>query len=100
MYDISQYNNGYRQRFTHNMRASFDYKITDDDNLSLAYTSAISPDSKSTENSKGTISESSNIRTGDEQMHNFSADYTSGCGTNVGADYTYYAYPSVQKFND
>ena len=33
-------------------------------------------------------------------MHNFSADYTSGWGTNVGMDYTYYAYPSVQNFND
>ena len=72
------------------MRASIDYRITDDDNLSVAYTSAISPNSKSTENSKGTLSESSNIRTGDEQMHNFSADYTSGWGTNVGMDYTYY----------
>ena len=57
------------------MRASIDYRITDDDNLSVAYTSAISPNSKSTENSNGTLSESSNIRTGDEQMHNFSADY-------------------------
>ena len=100
VYDISQYNTGNRQRLTHNMRASIDYRITDDDNLSVAYTSAISPNSKSTENSKGTLSESSNIRTGDEQMHNFSADYTSGWGTNVGMDYTYYAYPSVQNFND
>ena len=100
VYDISQYNNGYRQRFTHNMRASIDYRITDSDNLSVAYTSAISPNSKSTENSNGTLSESSNIRKGDEQMHNFSADYTSGWGTNVGVDYTYYAYPSVQNFTD
>lgn len=100
VYDISQYNTGYRQRLTHNIRTSVDYRITDSDNLSLAYTSAISPNSKSTENSNGTLSESSNIRTGDEQMHNFSADYTSGWGTNVGVDYTYYAYPSVQNFND
>ena len=100
VYDISQYNTGNRQRLTHNMRASIDYRITDSDNLSVAYTSAISPNSKSTENSNGTLSESSNIRTGDEQMHNFSADYTSGWGTNVGMDYTYYAYPSVQNFTD
>ena len=100
VYEISQYNIGLRQGLTHNMRASLDYHIADNHNLNVAYTSAISPDIKSTENSKGTLSESSNIRKGDEQMHNVSADYTSDWGTNIGLDYTYYSYPSVQDFTN
>lgn len=66
----------------------------------MAYTAAVSPGIRTVENSAGTVSESSNIRKGDEQMHNFNLDYTAHWGTNVGVDYTYYAYPSVQAFSN
>lgn len=100
IYNISQYNTGVRQSMTHNIRTSIDYRISEDNNLNIAYTSAISPNTKSLEFSKGTLSESANIRKGNEQMHNISADYTSAWGSNLGVDYTSYSYPSIQNFTN
>lgn len=100
VHDVAQYNTGLRRKMTHNVRASLDYQITEDDNLNLAYTAAVTPNIKTVENSEGTLSESSNIRKGDEQMHNFNLDYTARWGMNIGMDYTYYSYPSVQEFGN
>lgn len=100
VHDVVQYNTGLRRKMTHNVRASLDYQITEDDNLNLAYTAAVTPNIKTVENSTGTLSESSNVRKGDEQMHNFNLDYTARWGMNVGLDYTYYSYPSVQEFGN
>ena len=100
VYDIEQYNTGLRKKLTHNIRTALDYQITENDNLNMAYTAAVSPGIRTVENSAGTVSESSNVRKGDEQMHNFNLDYTARWGTNVGVDYTYYAYPSVQAFSN
>lgn len=100
VHDVAQYNTGLRRKMTHNVRASLDYQITEDDNLNLAYTAAVTPNIKTVENSEGTLSESSNVRKGDEQMHNFNLDYTARWGMNVGLDYTYYSYPSVQEFSN
>ena len=100
VYDIEQYNTGLRKKLTHNIRTALDYQITENDNLNMAYTAAVSPGIRTVENSTGTVSESSNVRKGDEQMHNFNLDYTARWGTNVGVDYTYYAYPSVQAFSN
>lgn len=100
VHDVAQYNTGLRRKMTHNVRASLDYQITEDDNLNLAYTAAVTPNIKTVENSTGTLSESSNVRKGDEQMHNFNLDYTARWGMNVGLDYTYYSYPSVQEFGN
>ena len=100
VHDVEQYNSGLRRKLTHNVRASLDYQITEDDNLNLAYTAAVTPNIKTVENSEGTLSESSNVRKGDEQMHNFNLDYTARWGMNIGMDYTYYSYPSVQEFSN
>lgn len=100
VYDIEQYNTGLRKKLTHNIRTALDYQITEDDNLNMAYTAAVSPGIRTVENSAGTVSESSNVRKGDEQMHNFNLDYTAHWGMNAGVDYTYYAYPSVQAFSN
>lgn len=100
VYDINQYNTGLRRRLTHDIRVGLDYQLSEEDNLNMAYTSSITPDRKGFENSNGTFSQSSNIKIGDEQMHNFNIDYTSHWGMNVGLDYTYYSYPTVQNFNN
>ncbi len=99
-HDIGQYNTGLRRKLTHNVRTSLDYQITERDNLNMAYTAAITPALKTVENSVGTLSESSNVRKGDEQMHNFNLDYTARWGMNIGVDYTCYSYPSVQEFSN
>ena len=100
VHDVEQYNSGLRRKLTHNVRASLDYQITEEDNLNLSYTAAVTPNIKTVENSEGTLSESTNVRKGDEQMHNFNLDYTARCGMNIGMDYTYYSYPSVQEFGN
>ena len=98
VHDVEQYNTGLRRKLTHNVRTSLEYPITENDHLNMAYTAAVTPNIKTVENSTGTFSESSNVRKGDEQMHNFNLDYTARWGMNVGLDYTYYSYPSVQEF--
>lgn len=100
VYDIEQYNTGLMRKLTHNVRASLDYRITENDHLNMAYTAVVTPNIKTVENSTGTLSESSNVRKGDEQMHNVSVDYAAHWGMNVGMDYTYYTYPSVQEFSN
>ena len=111
VHEVEQYNTGLRRnlthnirslrrKLTHNIRTSLDYQITENDHLNMAYTAAVTPNIKTVENSTGTLSESSNVRKGDEQMHNFNLDYTARWGMNVGLDYTSYSYPSVQEFSN
>ena len=100
VYDVDQYNDGSKRNMAHNIRTSLDYQIAENDNINMAYTAAISPNAKSVDNSKGSLSESSNITTGNEQMHNVNVDYTSNWGMNVGLDYTYYSYPRLQDFKN
>ena len=100
VHEVEQYNTGLRRKLTHNIRTSLDYQITENDYLNMAYTAAVTPNIKTVENSTGSLSESSNVRKGDEQMHNFNLDYTARWGMNVGLDYTSYSYPSVQEFSN
>ena len=108
VHEVEQYNtglrrnltHGLRRNLTHNIRTSLDYQITENDHLNMAYTAAVTPNIKTVENSTGSLSESSNVRKGDEQMHNFNLDYTARWGMNVGLDYTSYSYPSVQEFSN
>lgn len=100
LYEAEQYNNGSKRDLTHNIRTSLDYQLTENDNLNLTYTAAITPNIKSMENSRGNLSESVNIKTGNQQMHNFNIDYTSHRGMNAGLDYTYFSYPSIQNFTN
>lgn len=100
VHEVEQYNTGLRRNLTHNIRTSLDYQITENDHLNMAYTAAVTPNIKTVENSTGSLSESSNVRKGDEQMHNFNLDYTARWGMNVGLDYTCYSYPSVQEFGN
>lgn len=100
LYDVEQYNDGSKRSLSHNIRTSLDYQITENDNINMAYTTVFSPNARSVDNSNGNLSESSNITTGDEQMHNVNVDYTSNWGMNVGLDYTYYSYPRLQDFKN
>ena len=100
VHDVEQYNTGLRRKLTHNVRTSLEYRITENDHLNMAYTAAITPSLRTVENSEGTLSESSNVRKGDEQMHNFTLYYTACWGMNIGVDYTCYSYPSVQEFSN
>lgn len=100
VHDVEQYNTGLRRKLTHNVRTSLEYRITENDHLNMAYTAAITPSLRTVENSEGTLSESSNVRKGDEQMHNFTLYYTARWGMNIGVDYTCYSYPSVQEFSN
>lgn len=100
LYDIEQYNKGTRQKLTHHVRAAVNYQITEKDNLNIAYTTALSPNTKRSEISTGNLSDSYNHKKGNEQMHNLNLDYTARWGMNVGLDYTYYSYPDLQDFSN
>ncbi len=99
VYDIRQSNNGHKRALTHNVRAALDYQVVHNANLSVAYTSAITPGIKAYEKSTGNLTESDNLKTSDEHMHNFNIDFTSSFGLNAGLDYTFYKNISKQDFN-
>ena len=98
VYDIEQINSGYKRSITHNVRVGTSYQINSNNNLNVAYTAAITPNKKNVEKSIGNFSNSENIKTVDERMHNVSVDYSHGKGLNLGVDYTYYNSPSTQNF--
>jgi hypothetical protein len=100
VYNIDQFDRGENRRLTHNLRLATDYRLNDENKISLAYTTQISPHFKNTINSTGTYSHSVNekIETAPLEMHNVDLNYTSGFGLNAGADYTYYQNHNQQNF--
>ena len=102
VYDIEQHNRGDSKTETHNIRLGTDYNITESDKISFAYTTQITPYSKSTQKSDGTYSNSVNVKreTSPIQMHNASLNYNSNFGLDVGMDYTYYKNHTSQQFSE
>ncbi len=100
IYNIKQTNSGFSQRVTHNVRIGTNYQISNNSNLDVAYTSAITLNAKNVQHSIGNFSQSENSKKIDERMHNASVDYTHGEGLKVGIDYTYYKSPSTQNFTN
>lgn len=97
LYNINQFDHGYRNQLMHNIRFCLNYNFTHNNILEFAYTTSFSPNRKSFEKSLGAIN-STNLKKGNEQMHNVNIDYKSGFGLNIGMDYTYYSYPSAQNY--
>ena len=102
IYDIEQFNEGYRKKLNHNIRFGADYKMADNSKINLAYTSQIVSKVKSQEKSKGTYSNSVNLKKEKEpeQMHNLALNYSSRFGLEAGIDYTYYLNHSLQHFEE
>lgn len=98
--EIVQHDRGTQQAVTHNLRAGLDYAFTDQNKLSVAYVAALKRRGKSINISEGNFSDAMNRKTSQSQMHNVSADYTSGFGLNIGLDYTRYDSPARQDFTD
>lgn len=100
IYEIEQYNRGTKKDFTHNIRLEGEYNFNNEDKLSLAYTTVLSPDGKNTENSVGSFSNSINSKVFETFMHNISINYSSHNNYNVGVDYTHYNSLFNQDFQD
>lgn len=98
VFNIEQYDRGYSNNANHNIRFGANYSVTDKNNLSLTYTSQITPDKKSRQNSIGNTLESDIYRKGNENTHNINFDFSTGFGLNVGVDFTHYNSPAIQEF--
>lgn len=102
VYDIEQFNRMKSHVQIHNIRLGTEYKLSENDKLSLTYTSQLIPSYTGTQRSNGTYSNSVNRKTNDspEQMHNMALSYSSGFGLTTGVDYTYYTDKTMQDFDD
>ncbi|MDR0507083.1 MAG: TonB-dependent receptor [Dysgonamonadaceae bacterium] len=102
IYNINQSNSGKSKYQTHQVRLGMDYKLTENDNISMVYTTQLLPKFSSLEKSSGNFSSSENNLTNSKptQMHNVSINYAAGSGLAGGADYTHYQTGSEQFFNN
>lgn len=101
-YDIEQSNKSRTHSQIQNARLGAEYKLSETDVLSLAYTTKINTVYNSTQKSWGTYSNSINKKVNDipEQMHNVSLSYISHIGLSTGADYTFYRSKDNQNMFD
>ncbi len=102
VYSINQSNTGYSKKLSHNMRLGLNYNLTENDELSFAYTARLTPKGNRQELSIGDFADT---KTGKkmidpEQMHNVGVHYKSGAGTGVGVDYTFYKENTAQDYVD
>jgi len=102
LHHIKQYNNGYMRNPVHNIRLGNDFDLKNNNKLSLVYTAQVIPWKKSSQKSKGTFSDSDNLKENDipVQMHNISFNYSSGFGLKLGADYTFYKNHAIQSYHE
>lgn len=100
IYNIQQHNNKQNKAQTHTGRLGVDYRPDKENLISVVYNTFIRANGKANEHSFGNFSESQNFKTDEQQMHNLALDYTSGFGLKVGANYTFFNSPSVQRFSN
>lgn len=99
LYDIRQDQRITSKGWRHNLRSAFDFNLSDQSNLSVAYTGSFSPNGKMKSMTDGNYQSSLSNQKSDAQMHNISAQYKSGFGLNIGMDYTNYHSSGNQHLN-
>lgn len=100
IYDIHQQGVIDNNEMTHNIRVGTEYKTNKGNNISLAYTSAFTPDRRSHAASDGNFATSDNRTAADKRMHNLALDYMSPIGLKAGVNYTSYRSESNQDFTN
>ena len=85
---------------THHIRVGAEYKTNKESNISLAYTSAFTPDQRGHTVSDGNFATSDNRTKANKQMHNLALDYASPAGLKAGVNYTSYRSESNQDFTN
>ncbi len=100
--DIEQSNGGNRKVNEHNLRASLEYKLSENSDIGAIYTSQIGTGMENSEFSNGTLSNSANHKDNEKpvQMHNLAVNYTPGFGLKVGVEYTRYKSCMRQCFSE
>ncbi len=102
VHTIEQQDRGDKDSQAHHIRLGADYRLTDKNLISFAYTSQLTPKLENREISEGNYSSSVNNKkeTDPVQMHHVSLDFTSGSGLKTGIDYTYYKNHTSQDFTE
>jgi hypothetical protein len=99
VYDINQSERISDKGWRHNLRSAVELNLSDKSNLDISYNAFFAPNGKNECISNGNFQQSVSNKKGDNQMHNLSAQYKSGFGLNIGADYTYYHSSGNQDLN-
>ena len=100
IYDIHQQGIIDNKGMTHHIRVGAEYKTNKESNISLAYTSAFTPDQRGHTVSDGNFATSDNRTKANKQMHNLALDYASPAGLKAGVNYTSYRSESNQDFTN
>ena len=87
IYDIHQQGIIDNKGMTHHIRVGAEYKTNKESNISLAYTSAFTPDQRGHTVSDGNFATSDNRTKANKQMHNLALDYASPAGLKAGVNY-------------
>lgn len=104
VYDIRQFQELRGKQWSHDLRTALDWHISGKNDLSLAYTTRLTPNHTRNNVTTGDFQTSHVDYDGNNYLHNLSLSYTSGFGFQAGADYTRYKLHENQlldaSFND
>lgn len=97
LYRITQNEQLRSKYWNHNLRTAFEYNFSDKSNINVAYTGSYTPDQYNNSRTSGNYQNSNVDKYIDTQMHNITLQYHSGCGLDIGGDYTHYTSNNNQK---
>lgn len=83
--------------WNHNLRTAFEYNFNENNNINIAYTGSYTPDQYNNSRTSGNYQTSNVDKYVNTQMHNITLQYHSGCGLDIGGDYTHYTSNNNQK---
>lgn len=97
VYNIDQYEKHISKSWVHNVRAALEYNFNKKNYLDIVYTGSFTPREHAVSTADGSFQKSRVSKLSDTDMHNFSANYTSGFGLKAGGDYTRYTTTANHK---
>ena len=99
LYDINQTERISSKSWEHDIRASFDYRFNDKNDINVAYTAMLSPDKRNQSHTTGNFQNSLNNKDARTNMHNITLNSRLGIGLSAGIDFTHYDYDDIQNLN-
>lgn len=99
VHDIRQNEQLRSKYWNHNLRTAFEYNFNDKSDISIAYTGSYTPNQYNNSRTTGNFQTANVDKNIDTRMHNFTVQYQSGFGLEIGGDYTHYTSDNDQILN-
>lgn len=97
LHDIYQTERISSKSWKHNIKASLDYRISNNNNVSINYVAMLTPNNTKCSNTIGSLQNSNNNKKEKTNFHNISLSSKLNCGLSIGCDYTHYSSSNNQK---